>query len=100
MVLGSRSPLQPPLAICLGGWDSAQQSWGAGGAHRTGREGEVASVPQKQSSGFFRVLRAWEPSQITTPHRRRAQTLILSRFQLGQREERRSGHQGQAAPWS
>lgn len=41
MVRGSRGPLQPPFAICLGCWDSAQQSRGAGG--RGGGAGRVSS---------------------------------------------------------
>lgn len=41
MVRGSRGPLQPPFAICLGCWDSAQQSRGEGG--RGGGAGRVSS---------------------------------------------------------
>lgn len=41
MVRGSRGPLQPPFAICLGCWDSAQQSREAGG--RGGGAGRVSS---------------------------------------------------------
>lgn len=83
MALGSRSPLQPPLAICLGRWDFAQQSWVAAGADQ---RGQIGPCSPKAELSFLLSPQGWRPqgAQPVTTLCCCAQMLILSRFQLGQ----------------
>lgn len=81
VVWGSRNPLQPPLAICLGGWDSAQASWVAGGGDGRSQPGRTQPLLARsrarlssESSGFEATR---NPARSPPPL-----VVVLSRFQL------------------